>query len=389
MVNNPAPRSSREYRLQGITALSAILTLVLFLILSIPVTSLAAVTGPCVNCHTMHNSQDGSAVDMYGAAGKPWKVTGPLPALTRGTCLGCHGISTSKIVTIGGSDIPQVYHTDGSGDLAGGNFAYILGAKGSGASDAKGHNVKDIVDSDGVLNAAPGLMPATGHNMIINDTNLTCAGYIGCHGNRNSTIGTGVAALKGAHHGNVDGKCDTADTVANSYRFLLGVKGLENTGASKWQNASSGDHNEYFGATTPMNVGCANTCHLTGGVQPPNKTISGFCATCHGQFHDVTEIGGTSSPFKRHPSDIVLPSDASKEYKDYTSYSVEAPVGRTTVPDSPNSTVTPGTDVVTCLSCHAVHATNYPDMLRWDYTTMIAGGGSNTTGCFTCHTTKD
>ncbi|TSA10529.1 MAG: hypothetical protein D4R73_05115 [Deltaproteobacteria bacterium] len=28
-------------------------------------------------------------------------------------------------------------------------------------------------------------------------------------------------------------------------------------------------------------------------------------------------------------------------------------------------------------------------MLKWDYTTMVAGGGSNTTGCFTCHTQKD
>ncbi|MDI6790875.1 MAG: cytochrome c3 family protein [Thermodesulfobacteriota bacterium] len=387
MVNNPALRSSREYSLQGMTALSATLALVFFLILSIPVTSLAAVTGPCVNCHTMHNSQGGSAMATYGADGKPWKGTSPLPALTRGTCLGCHGYGgAQKIVTIGGSGIPQVYHTDGS-DLAGGNFAYILGAKGSGASDAKGHNVKDIVDSDDVLDAAPGLMPASGHSSIITDTNLTCAGYIGCHGNRYQAIGTGVAALKGAHHGNVDGVCDTADTVANSYRFLLGVKGLENTGASKWQNASSGDHNEYFGATTPMNVSCANTCHLTGGVQPPNKTISGFCATCHGQFHDQTEIGGTSSPFKRHPTDIRIKNEG--EYAvSLRTYNPGAPVGRTSVYGAPSSAVT-ADDVVTCLSCHAAHATNYPDLLRWDYTTMIAGGGSNTTGCFTCHTQKD
>ncbi|MCG2708765.1 MAG: hypothetical protein L6246_00355, partial [Thermodesulfovibrionales bacterium] len=67
--------------------------------------------------------------------------TGPNSCLTRGTCFGCHGMGPTKTVTIGGSVIPQVYHTDASGDLAGGNFAYILGAKGSGASDAKGHNI--------------------------------------------------------------------------------------------------------------------------------------------------------------------------------------------------------------------------------------------------------
>ncbi len=360
-----------------------------FFILSIPANCLAKVTGPCVNCHTMHNSQDDSAMATYGADGQPWKGTGPYGALLRATCLGCHGIATSKIVTIGGSDIPQVYHTDGSGDLAGGNFAYILGAKGGGASDAKGHNVKDVVNPDDVLNAAPGLMPSSGHNMIINDTNLTCAGQIGCHGNRSGTIGSGTPSLKGAHHQNVNGKCDTADTVANSYRFLLGVKGLENTGASKWQNASSGDHNEYFGATTPMNIGCGNSCHLgpSGSVKPPNNTISGFCATCHGQFHDQTEIGVTSSSFKRHPSDVVLPT--SGEYAGYTSYSVEAPVGRTTVPDSPSNTVTPGTDVITCLSCHAAHATNYPDLLKWDYDNMIVADPTKSGGCFTCHTQKN
>ncbi len=343
----------------------------------------AKITGPCANCHTMHNSQNGAAVDMYGAAGKPWKVTGPLPALTMGTCLGCHGMGTaSKIVTIAGSEIPQVYHTDAT-DLAGGNFAYITGAKSRVTADQNtaGHNVKDVGINDSNLNTPPGLLPVTGHNFIINDTNLTCAGQIGCHGNRFG----GSVGMKGAHHQNVDGKCETADTVANSYRFLLGVKGLENTGTYKWQNYNSTNHNEYFGATTPDAASCANSCHLPGGVQPPNHTISGFCATCHGQFHDVTEIGGTSSPFKRHPTDIVL--KGSGEYASYTTYSVEAPVARQTVFDSISSIVTPGTDVVMCLSCHAVHATPYADILRWDYTTMVAGGGGSG-GCFTCHTQK-
>src|SRR4030042_6533419 len=75
----------------------------------------AKITGPCVNCHTMHNSQNGTVMATYGADGRQWKGTGPYPALTRGDCLGCHGMGTSnKIVSIGGSEIPQVYHTDGS-----------------------------------------------------------------------------------------------------------------------------------------------------------------------------------------------------------------------------------------------------------------------------------
>ncbi|MEW5948374.1 MAG: cytochrome c3 family protein [Thermodesulfobacteriota bacterium] len=375
MVGNPAPRATLKIPLQGITILSA--TLVIFLILSIPVTSLAKATGPCVNCHTMHNSQGGAAMATYGGE------TGPNSLLTRGSCIGCHAQGTAnKIVTIGGSDIPQVYHTDGSGDLAGGNFKYIE------TDDNRGHNVSDFGNPDGILNSAPGH-----HSTTQPTTNtLTCAGHNGCHGYRRFNAGSGLPTLKGAHHGNVDGKCDSATTVANSYRFLYNVKGLENMGANKYQNLNATDHNEYFGTTSPGETGCVD-CHDVADdmkIKSPNNTISGFCSTCHSNFHKLSGIGGsTTGPFTRHPTDVVLPDDVSKEYKDYTTYSVEAPVGRTTVPDAPSGTVTPGTDVVTCLSCHAAHATNYPDMLRWDYTTMIASGESNTTGCFTCHTQKD
>ncbi|QJA05750.1 hypothetical protein FVE67_02585 [Thermosulfurimonas marina] len=52
--------------------------------------------------------------------------------------------------------------------------------------------------------------------------------------------------------------------------------------------------------------------------------------------------------------------------------------------------MTPGSDAVMCLSCHYAHAGPYPDMLRWDYRTCVAGGGENPKcGCFVCHTTKD
>jgi len=76
------------------------------------------------------------------------------------------------------------------------------------------------------------------------------------------------------------------------------------------------------------------------------------------------------------------------EYAQYTVYSVEAPVMRTTVADSISQVVTPGSDGPMCLSCHKSHGSDYPKMLRWDYQTMIAGGGGSG-GCFTCHTTKD
>jgi predicted CXXCH cytochrome family protein len=95
----------------------------------------------------------------------------------------------------------------------------------------------------------------------------------------------------------------------------------------------------------------------------------------------------TGGVWIRHPSDAIIPD--SEEYKDYTTYNVDAPVGRVVVPTAESGTVVPGTDVVVCISCHVSHGSDHPDLLRWDYSQIIAGVGNNDGGCFICHTTKD
>jgi len=358
----------------------------------LPLGAHGKITGECSNCHTMHNSQDGGFMATMNGE------SGPNEFLLRGSCTGCHAQGgPQKILDLGGSLVPQVYHTDGSGDLAAGNFAYILGGKGT-PHDSHGHNVIDLGDLDDVLYGPPGGIRQSFHDdgYVVNSQNLTCAGTNGCHGLRlNSNYPTGLQALDGAHHRNVDGQCDVADTVANSYRFLRGVKGYENQ-VDKWQNVSATSHNEYYGATSPPVLSCSTVdCHGSDSIEPPTHTITGFCGTCHGNFHTLTGprsdgIGATaSSPFIRHPADIVIKNEG--EYQYYTSYDPTVPVGRTTVPTAPSSTVTPGSDVVTCLSCHMAHASPYPDMLRWDYNLMelkTTGAGQGK-GCFVCHTLKD
>jgi len=344
----------------------------------------AAIAGICSNCHTMHNSQNGTSMNWNNSAT-------PNDLLLRSDCLGCHarGIAQNIESTTG---TPQVLHTD-TIDLAAGNFAYITAAKARITADQNtaGHNVIDLGATyyETILTQPPGEF----HSGMVSNTELTCAGMNGCHGKRTFGGISGLRSVKGAHHNNIDGKLDNPisdNNVGHHYRFLMGIKGYED---SDWQATNAGnDHNEYFGATSPLNLtGCSNTdCHYAAtDVRPSNQTISGFCATCHGNFHSLQGIGGnTSSPFIRHPSDVVLPN--SGEYSAYTAYSTEAPIARTTVPDPPSPTVTPGaTDVVMCLSCHAVHATPYADILRWDYSDMIAGDSSKSGGCFTCHTQKN
>ena len=120
-----------------------------------------------------------------------------------------------------------------------------------------------------------------------------------------------------------------------------------------------------------------------------------YCGTCHGNFHTLATttssgVGTTAtSPFIRHPSDLSIP--ATGEYVAYVTYLTMTPVARIgAVPAGPSPTVTPGKDAVFCLSCHVAHASPYPDMLRWDYTTMQVnnGGAAKGTGCFTCHSAK-
>jgi len=377
-----------------------IVTLLVVVLLGIPGKSYPVLQGACSSCHTMHNSQGGDPMNLDSS-------TTPNTGLTRATCYGCHAQGgSSPTVNLGPNIVPQVMHS-GATHLAGGNFGYITGMAGSGASDSKGHNISDLTGTDSVFagfKPPPGALivvagggPHPGWAFLRSDI-LGCAGVNGCHGYR--AIGGSAAyfvnGITGAHHRNVGGKLDNPTEHANSYRFLFGVKGYE---SPDWQeNPSVLNHNEYYGRQQPVQLGCsATSCHQPPGgiVKPANGTISQFCATCHGNFHtlangDTEGVGSSAnSPFKRHPTDLSLPSTG--EYAAYTIYRLDAPVARIAVPDAPSSVVTPGSDAVMCLSCHLAHASNYPDILRWDYNTLTAGNGgaASGTGCFACHSNKD
>lgn len=347
-----------------------------FLFSVMPFVSEAAVTGNCVDCHTMHNSQNGVHMQIL-APGET--LTDAREILLRGSCLGCHGAGPGSIKDNGGNGIPQVLHSDS--DLAAGNFGYITGMKipTSGDSNTVGHNVIELGSNDTVLTSPPGDQHATG----ITNANFTCSGAKGCHGDR--AVEGGMASLRGAHHGDDRvlkfGQIDEnaqGSSVALSYRFLKGVKGGED---SDWQKTvGTTDHNEYKGA---LSMGTSLP------TEPVNNTVSGFCAECHGYYHGtMTDESGTLSPWVRHPTDISLPSRS--EYLSHTTYNLTVPVARTFIPNGPSSDVTPaGTtdDIVMCLSCHRAHASPYFKMLRWDYKSSSLGTALS--GCMVCHTSKN
>ena len=342
---------------------------------------MAKVKGRCDNCHTMHNSQGGA--DLY---------TTPYDTLLKGDCVGCHtGENTGGISFTGAT--PYVMDTGepsfGTNTLAGGNFWWVSDGCTENCGDAKGHNVFGIATQDETLSAAPGdgngcgLGSCHGTLALENSTGPMVApgGCQGCH-------------LNVMHHAN-DGSQLTkyVDTAAKGwYRFLSGhitapnhgVKGIEHVGWGFNAGAGSTNHNEYLGIPGSH----------TGTQSLTNYSMTAFCCGCHGNFHNQNDASGGGSPWLRHPSDFVIPNTAGSEYASMsTEYNPDTPVARPSgfnwAGNDPSATVAAGDDMVMCLSCHVAHGSPYDDLLRWQYSGMVAGSGSDTSGCFVCHTRKD
>jgi predicted CXXCH cytochrome family protein len=358
--------------------ISVVLTALLFgAVLFSP--AAAKVSGPCNNCHTMHNSQNGSSMALTGAGWDGATLQGtptdtPNSRLTITTCVGCHTATTGgTIIDLGdGTRVPIVNSGGGypASPLAGGNFNPVSG------NHQKGHNVEGIAGEDSNLSIVPGQQIGGNDQLSISDClNCHIPALVGWPGIPFVKTRTGDVLIcedchTPRHHTN--DSATLVDGAGGWYRFLYEVKGIEDP---DWeQTVTSQKHNEYQGETASY-----------------GNSISDKGCACHGQYHALRTPGkvGDGSPWLKHPADVALPTTG--EYAAYIIYDPQAPVAR---PDlsgytDPTQTVTPGVDQVMCLSCHRPHGTLHDDILRWDYQTMQAGGGSNTTGCFICHTKKD
>ncbi len=353
---------------------------ILAFIIGLCTSSHARVSGVCSNCHTMHNSQNG----------QPVSADGPNTNLTKYDCVGCHSSSTSSTTyQLGDSTVPVVLYTGGSAPtqyLAGGNFWWVkegLGNTDGKIGDPKGHNVF-LGEDDDFLTEAPG--------SSINCTNS-------CHTRLSEKAQAGDPRLQGKygcsgchvfvrHHANDHPNGNYNNVVGKDggwYRYLpsphvtnYGVEGIED---SDWQaTVSASDHNEYLGkATSFTNSG--------GFMAIGADTMTAYCTGCHGNFHIENADYKGGSPWLRHPSDAVIPDRG--EYANYTTYNPLAPVARPDLSNfnGPSATVTPGQDMVMCLSCHRPHGSPYDDILRWDYSQCTVGNSSEC-GCFICHTNK-
>lgn len=309
----------------------------------------AVATGPCVNCHTMHDSQNGADVG----------TTGPQPYLTLFSCYACH---TSG----GAANAPKI---DGTADATG---------RGAGANSTAGGDVNaggadkdtrhDIVPGDTHVMAPPGYTTGAltwGTNLV------SCEGVYGCHGKHGTSPNLGV---HGMHHG-----------TSTAYRWLYAQPG--NAGADG----------------TAVN-GLESTTYEAGGATQANHnvydsdgsdSISAFCGNCHGLFHDSANTNA-SSPFKRHPSDeealisnIVAasftPTNAQINETPFAFTTAQIAAGMLTTDVTTGTAYTTANGKASCMSCHRAHGTAQKDILRFNYSLMDAGNATNNNGCETCH----
>ena len=375
-----------------------------------PYTAFAEVTGLCANCHTMHASQ----TPWPGEWGDKSELPQAYLLATTGStspCVGCHSSATSStFYDLDGCMVPVVLYTGGaapSSYLAGGNFYWVKQG-----DDSKGHNVFLNEDDEDLIAGAPG-----------DYTGLASCGTNPCHLNLSQPADMGMPELDGKygcegchlnirHHANdhangesglvgCEGSCTVED--ANGwYRFLSGHFSGNNHGVRGYEDGNweaglhdGGDHqgepqhNEYWGTEWSGGYGFGAFGNIT----------TAFCPGCHSEFHEYQHQGDeiATNPWIRHPSDAVIIQDPANpgEYADAGGashlYDPLSPVARPSLSDPPTNpgNIDPSTDMVMCLSCHRPHGSPYPDLLRWDYTTQLAGGGGDDKGCFYCHTQKN
>ena len=123
------------------------LFLLLGLALLLPSQSMAAVSGPCSNCHTMHYSQGGTVL-------AEWGPSGPYSALLTNDCASCHtGVNNGTHPYVTATTVPAYNASGSSGNaLAGGSFYWVNQASG----DSRGHNVDILGNADATLSVPPG-----------------------------------------------------------------------------------------------------------------------------------------------------------------------------------------------------------------------------------------
>ena len=313
--------------------------------------------GYCEGCHSLHNSNSGTAPAPGGDPGAPAGTGSLLTGKDAGsTCLRCHSEAGAG---------HNVFSQNGSSYTPGGDFAWLKktfhwtddGKGNQSPGESQGHSVVAIeygLTSDVRLSIAPGgTYPAT---------TFSC---ISCHD----------------PHGKVSGSSPAGGTIAGNYRLL---------GGAGYDGGGSGSGVAF---TQPAPVAVANRVDWkeTETNHPDyGSGMSEWCVNCHaGMASAGIGLG------KSHPAGnaVKLGSGIVASYNAYvktgdmsgsraTAFLALVPFERGTSDASllhPSSTEGPDENAnVMCLTCHRAHASAFASIGRWDFrATFIAESHPN------------
>lgn len=320
--------------------LAIVMTVGLFALIAAPAMAYHdAGVAHCNGCHTMHNSENGAAVDPNSPDGNPYLLR---DGTASDVCLSCH--ATSHGSQWGGTPLAP------PAERGAGNFVFL-----------EEDNIND--GYQGNLHPIPGAYGA--HNIIapskggVVDPRLTVApggtypsSALGCTSCHNPHGNAHFRLLYGAGHVEA-GNYNFANPAPNA----LGVSLNGSTGES------ATNHTAYRGG------------------------MSLWCANCHGNFHD-----GNGALLK-HPSGVAMGASIAQTYGLYNGTANQSG-GIPTASYIPAvafedaamtiaSTAGPtATSQVSCVTCHRAHGTSGPSIGRWDFNVSELGQDGVASGSY-------
>ncbi len=316
----------------------------------------------CDGCHTMHNSQGGVTIITGGTVG----VAGDFlmkAADPSSTCLNCHQGSGSYHIFNNGAGT--------NNQTPGGDFIWLTKTitwtgRGSPRNGWNiGHNVVAadfglIADTDITTTAPGGTFPAA---------DLACSSCHDPHGKVTSRPGQVVGS---GSYGGADPVPGVE--ILGNFRLLADTGYNPGNGPVTFTNAAP------VAATVPNGTPERDDAHTDYG-----SGMSEWCSNCHTAFINTTvgthahpagngdNLGGTiSGNYNQYVATGNLTGVAASSYLALVPF--ERGVADRTLLNPSGAAATQGptsASNVMCLTCHRAHASAFPDIGRWDFSTEL------------------
>ena len=308
----------------------------------------------CNGCHTMHNSQDGIAMNSDTAGTGPGTAPGTgyphllLFANATDTCLGCHA-GDGGGYHIWSSDVTAPDATQAN--RGAGDFVFL-----------EEPNIND------------GHSGAT--NIILGES----AGHSVISAMKGTAVDSKLATSPGGNYSALDMACTSCHDPHGNDAFRLLYKAGQQAPALNGSSVTFTDTMvaDGFALFGPPNGATNHNAYQDG--------YSAWCGACHGEFHAKWNAQLI------HPTGQTLQSRQIQVYNKYrgttdcvTNPPNGGPCGSGTSVDAyllqvpfqdaamtKASTAGPtATSEVACVSCHRAHATSAPDAGRWDFSVTL------------------